>query len=56
MQFIIIKELNNCPYYWDGRRFTSYAPNQIAFASRADAADAIAAHHMGSLAFIRELD
>jgi hypothetical protein len=56
MQFVIIKELSNRPYYWDGQRFTSYAPNQITFASRSEAEAAIASHGAMSFAFIRELD
>lgn len=56
MQFIIVKFISNRPYYWDGQRFTSYAPNQLAFGTRSEAEALISSHGAMKHAIVRELD
>ena len=51
-QYIICKTLNGRPYYWNGERFTSYAPSQVTFASHDEAMAEITKFHMGRLAEI----
>jgi hypothetical protein len=56
MQFIIVKSISNRPYYWDGQRFTSYAPNQTTFATRSEAEALVSSHGAMKYAAVRELD